>query len=350
MHLTFDGVNDAFKAIVEGIHGGTIKTRRSSSRNGAVIVAEEPVTVTYRYPTRRVLFNAARDANPFALLYEAMWTLAGRNDVDPLAYYTRRMREFSDDGSTWYGAYGHRWRHHKLDFVDTEYDQLDRAVELLKENLDSRRVVLTMWNPTLDLIDQRPEGKDYPCNTHAYLAVRDGKLDLTVCNRSNDLCWGMLGANYVTFSVLLEYMAARLGAEVGTYHHMSNNLHAYDDPGNPNVAPWRPAEWLKEYAEPDDDPRRYEDLTTVPLVKDPEAFERELPEFVERAHRFNLFEDEMDVVWSEPFLEGVADPMVRAYRAHKNKGATALLHCNQIKADDWRVACRSWLERRLNRA
>src|SRR5215510_914392 len=100
MEFRFRNVNDAFAGLVEGIHSGTIRTEVEPSRYGEVIAVPEPVLLTYTHPWERVLFNAARDANPFALLYEALWMLAGRNDVAPLAYYTKRFREFSDDGET----------------------------------------------------------------------------------------------------------------------------------------------------------------------------------------------------------------------------------------------------------
>jgi hypothetical protein len=53
-------------------------------------------------------------------------------------------------------------------------------------------------------------------------------LDLTVCCRSNDAIWGAHGANAVHFSVLQEYLAARIGVGVGTMYQWSNNYHAYE--------------------------------------------------------------------------------------------------------------------------
>ena len=132
-----------------------------SSRNGNVLRIEEPVTIFYSHPRERVLFNAARDANPFALLYEALWMLAGRNDLTPLTYYTKQFAEYSDDGTTLNGAYGWRWRHHITEkerdrgpVVDPEewVDQLDILVAHLKAQPDSRRAVLAMWNVENDLL------------------------------------------------------------------------------------------------------------------------------------------------------------------------------------------------------
>lgn len=300
--------------------------------------SDRPIMFSFSKPTEKVLFNSVRDVNPFSVMYEAMWTLAGRNDVEPLCYYTRRMRDFSDDGIRWHGAYGHRWRHH------FGKDQLECAVRELKDSPNSRRVVLEMWDAR---VDGGSTGKDYPCNTHCYLSLRNGRLNLTVCNRSNDMVWGLFGTNYVVFGFLLEYLAARLGVEVGMYHHLSNDAHVYDDPGNPKVAPWSPEKWLAEYAEPDDDPRRYEDLATVPLVRDSEVFERELPTVVKIFDGTRQDDRTGYEPPTEPFLRDIAWPLLSAHYAYKRKDAKeASSWCAQIAADDWRVAAINWIKRR----
>lgn len=165
-------------------------------------------------------------------------------------------------------------------------------------------------------------------------------LDMIVTNRSNDLIWGLLGANAVQFSFLQEYMAARLGASVGWYHQITNNLHAYE-------ATWEPAKWLAQYHN-----RTmfsptlfdYDIATTVPLVQDPEAFERELPIFVERNSGGESYSP---CRWSEPFLNDVAQPMCTAFRAHKESwGGGTAMWVDAIKADDWRRAAHDWLQAR----
>jgi thymidylate synthase len=54
-------------------------------------------------------------------------------------------------------------------------------------------------------------------------------LDLTVLCRSNDVVWGAYGANAVHFSVLQEYLAGRIGVDVGVMYQFSNNYHGYVD-------------------------------------------------------------------------------------------------------------------------
>lgn len=411
MELKTRNVNTAFRELVHTFHHRESQLRkiphsdcpivRNETRNGPVLRIDEPVMVTYERPLERVLLNGARDANPFFHLYEALWMLAGRNDVAPLAYYASNMSNYSDDGKTLNGAYGYRWRKHEVkgtvfqgDQWNETYDQLDLLVSHLKADPTSRRAVLQMWNVEDDLLKiganpdrsgnfyndglKFPPSKDVCCNlnvmfslrstsepkttefkdgtTWTYL-VKDGvvvnrspsrvdewcyTLDMTVTNRSNDMIWGMLGANYVHFTFLQEYMAARLGIEVGRYHHFTNNLHVYE-------SNWKPEEWLAEdnYNHWPDTLYREQDrkqLSVVPLVKDPEAFERELPEFVEdNSGKLKDLEDR----WTEPFLSTVAGPLLLAFACHKERDYhSAFTAVDMIAADDWRIAARGWIERR----
>lgn len=320
MHFHFRNVNDAFKGLVSGIHQGSIPTHKSPSRVGEVLMVEEPVIVTYSHPKERVLFNQARDCNPFFHLFEALWMLAGRNDVGPLAYYNPRMLEYSDDGETLHGAYGHRWK---------DEDQLERIVRGLKENPNCRRQVLSIWSPWFDL---GADSRDLPCNTHVYF-FQDGisRLGMTVCNRSNDLIWGMLGANFVHFSILQEYMAACIGWEVGRYHQITNNLHVY-------TKQWHPEKWSADKSGVCYSDRAI--LQTIPLVKDPKRFDRECAAFV----------DSIDGDYSEPFLHQVAQPMCAAFRRHKQRcyqgDDNALTIVGRVWADDWCCASHAWLIKR----
>jgi hypothetical protein len=175
---------------------------------------------------------------------------------------------------------------------------------------------------------------------------------MTVCNRSNDLIWGSLGANVVHFSFLQEYLAACIGVEVGVYNQFSNNLHVYTDR-------FKPEEWLADQV-PDFyehgfpcnrqdvpyNPRftyKWSRGQYVPLVKDPETFDREVVEFVE----CNYGAIVRDQVWEEPFLSQVAFPMSTAFHHHKNRDyGNALNAAEHIMADDWRLAATNWLLKR----
>jgi len=291
------------------------------TRNGTAIEFREPTTIVYNKPCERVLFYPERDANPIFHFMESLWMLAGREDLEWIQRYNKRMGDFSDNGKTLQGAYGYRWRNYFYG------DQLDLVVHRLMTYENDRRTVLTMWDPEGDL-RKGNECKDHPCNTHIYFSVRDNILDMTVCNRSNDMIWGALGANAVHMSILQEYIAAKIGAEVGIYTQFSNNLHAYLDT-------------LKtlDGMQPDYDAYSARMIETSPLVTHAGTFDKELELFMDDPDRPRTY---INSVFSE-----VAQPMHRMWVAWKAKEfALAVEHSKDIKPDDWHLACWEWLERR----
>lgn len=371
MHLKHRNVNQAFVGLVAGIANGQISTIKAETRNGPVLQVEDPITVTYEKPLERVLFNQARDCNPMFHLYEALWMLAGRNDVAPLNYYlSGKYNLYSDDTVTANGAYGYRWRHalpSRKGDSDAPYwdcsveppvkvsdvDQLQVIIDHLKERPTDRRCVLQMWNVEDDLLKMKTS-RDVCCNLSVMFGLRrvvvDPRhpirnddytaLDITVTNRSNDLIYGMLGANVVHFSFLQEYMAAQLGVEVGKYHQFSNNLHVYTETNSG----FKPNEWL---AEEFVDYRK--EWKHVPLVKDPKAFDEELPRFVEANYETqdHPWNNGNSTVWQEPFLNTVAQPMFHAFSMHKYRDYEAAAYwCDLIAADDWRLASTNWINKR----
>lgn len=367
MHLKTCNVNSAFAQLVNGINrtdgvGLSLAVTRTNSRYGEVLRVDEPVTLTYTHPKERVLFNKARDCNPFFHLYESLWMLAGREDVAPLAYYNGRMREFSDDGLTLNGAYGHRWRWARSgNNLRHHTDQLVMIVEHLRASPNSRRAVLSMWNVEDDLIHV-DTSKDVCCNLNVCFRLRktgnlnfkavdigdvsapdEYTLDMTVFNRSNDLVWGMLGANAVHFSVLQEYVAARLGAEVGVYNQITNDLHVYTNT-------WEPTRWLVErYVDPY---QIYLPTSIVPLVSDPDTFDKELPGFADlHSEPTALSYPNGAHVYTEPFLQTVANPMLMAYHCYK-AGYWMMTGdwLSRIKADDWRAVSVEWIHKRAVKA
>lgn len=294
------------------------------SRVGRVLVAPEPVTTVYRVPAERVLFNVQRDANPFFHLFEGLWMLAGRNDVEWIERYNSTFKQFSDDGVIFNAAYGYRWRKYF-----GEVDQLEDLISMLLYDPDTRRAVLSMWDPWADF-DQ--DGKDFPCNLNIAFRVSHGRLHMTVFNRSNDMIWGAYGANAVHMSMLHEYMAAMTHNMMGNYYQVSNNMHAYVD-------------ILNKVGTPDPHPCCPYDRGAVrfkKLVDDPQTFDEDLHEFVDNEHENPLRR------YSNSFFTEVAAPMKYAWDNHKAKNyPKALEHISKIQATDWQLACRQWITRRM---
>jgi thymidylate synthase len=332
-------VNDA---IVKGAQllgeGGRVQ----DSRAGRTVEYPEPVCTVYAQPLERVLFDPVRDANPFFHLMEALWMLAGRKDVDWLVRFNQRMATYSDDGIVFNAAYGYRWREQfDLEAAHGEQlrDQLGAIVRLLRADPDSRRAVLQIWDAEADL---GMPSKDIACNTQAMFKVRDGRLNITVSNRSNDIVWGCYGANAVQFSMLLEYMAARIGVAPGVYRQISDSYHAYDDT-------WPKISGIGERFSGD----LYDqgEVSVYPLVADPDSFDAELARWMDGAPD-ELSLDDWDseaeqATWRNPYFMRVATPIHNGWFAYKRKDrAAANAWLDRCAATDWQRAGRSWLQRR----
>jgi thymidylate synthase len=177
-------------------------------------------------PQRREVLSLNRKANVFAQIAETMWVLAGRNDVEWLSAYLPRAKDYSDDGKVWRGGYGPRIRGSEgcYGFID----QIAHVVDTLQADPLSRRAVVAIYDPALDI----PAGKDVPCNDFLQFQSRDGALHLTVTVRSNDLMWGWSGINAFEWSTLQEIVAHLLGITVGTLTFNIGSLHLYDQHWN----------------------------------------------------------------------------------------------------------------------
>lgn len=332
------------------------------SRNGQVKVLPVPMTTVYNKPTERVLFWPERDANPFFHLYESLWMLAGRHDVQVLGKYAKQMLTYSDDGNTLHGAYGRRWSMY-LPTPGGSSDQLTVIARRLKQDPDDRRCVLQIWSSALDLGMQ---SKDIPCNVTATFQ-RDyaGRLDLTVFCRSNDIIWGAYGANAVHFTILQEYMANWIGCPVGRFYQISVNWHAYVDKMNELVG-LRPIDAGGYITNPYEG-SRLSDITSklsgITSYKDviarPTPIEGEIDEVNSRIHTILSHADAG--VMDDPYQLKVGYAvnwyiMLRAHQeyrqtrpdgSHYHAALGVLLHGDQNC--DWIIAGQEWMMRRLQK-
>jgi thymidylate synthase len=328
------------EALSHGLHNIRVNGIKQESRVGDVLVVPMPVMTVYHNPLNRVLFSPTRDANPFFHVMESLWMLAGRNDLPWLTRFNQRFASYSDDGGkTQPGAYGFRWREY------FGYDQLETIVIELRHNPTSRRCVLAMWDSAQegDTFQALGGSADVPCNTHAYFDLIDGRLNLTVCCRSNDIIWGAHGANAVHFSFLLEYMAAKIDVPMGVFRQFSNNYHLYTNV----VAAEQLMPLAREVTATDlyltgqVHPELVEDIgTRVPLFShnSPTTWEEDLLAFMEQ---------DKDYVYGHQFFGVVAEPMLRSWNFHKEKNyEEALYQAECIRAKDWQTACVEWITRR----
>jgi thymidylate synthase len=203
-------------AFIDSLQNALAEGKSLAVRGSTVIELRNRLTVIER-PLERCLVTPRRRNNIFATIAETMWVLAGRNDLTFLAHYLPRAQDFSDDGQTWRGAYGPRLRNwHGI-------DQLRENLTLLRHELNSRRAVMSIFDPALDF----GASKDIPCNNWIHWLIRDNRLYMNVAIRSNDIMWGFSGINTFEWSVLHELMAYWLDVDVGEITLFASSFHLY---------------------------------------------------------------------------------------------------------------------------
>lgn len=324
-------VRNVEHALWEGVKLLQEYGEKVAPRGLMTLEAPAPVVTEYDRPRERVLFNHIRDANPFFHFMESLWILAGRQDVEFLTKFNVRMADYSDDGVVFHAPYGYRLRHGADGYSE---DQFKKVMDVLTKDPQSRQAVLQIWDHKFDL---NARSKDIPCNDLIFIKIRDGRLNITVCNRSNDMIWGAYGANAVQFSVIQEYLAGMLGVQVGYYRQVSDSFHAYVD--NPQ---WQA---LSDWADGIDNSKylvSYDDLRVDPyqMVQYPEHFDHDLT--------FWFADPSAGKLCLNPFFREVAAPIYRCWKRHKMyKDGRHFVR--DIAASDWRLACDNWLRKREQR-
>ena len=285
-------------------------------------------------PWERVNQDPYRDANPFFHLMEAIAMLAPYNSVPFLSFFAKNMANFSDDGRTYNAFYGTR-------IFLTWHNQLRSVIDLLKKDPDSRQAVVSLWDPE----DLRTQTKDKACNLMLLFSVDEcGSLSMTSFNRSNDAIWGILtGANVVHLSMFQEYVALCLGREIGPWTHVSNNLHVYtNNPKWPGLATQQDPEYLVIYQS---------SLGTLWDTKSEaggEDFRRNCWSLCESLEHCISENSTFRGKTRYRFLSETVIPMFNAYVFHKNGYSRDALHiASEIQDASWRLACESWLQRRI---
>lgn len=354
MEIVVDGVNQALPAALSILRVSGVRHTAASVANERSTLEHPGVFITvYEKPNRNVLFDPVREANPFFHYLETMWILAGRNDVGFLKSILAGMARYTDDGLTYHGAYGWRlrqWPEHTDDGGLVGYkDQVQQAIDLLRAKPTTRQVVMSIWNPLLDL---GTATKDMPCNDLIMLKVRDGKLNLTVANRSNDAILGAYGANAVQFSMLQMYMAAKIGVGVGRYTQVSDSMHVYeDDPYWQHYIQHDPEDrWDGSGAKLRDPYAKLGDANLFEAGI--ETFDRDLEEFFDRYATGAVgetIESNTEPVFQTPAIAD-AFSMYNALMLYKAKRYDeAAEQADKIIASDWRLGCCAWLKRRADK-
>ena len=156
-----------------------------------------------------------------SIIYELLWFLRGDTNVHYLQEHGVRIwNEWADENGELGPVYGHQWRSWP-DYNGGTIDQIQNVVEMIKNHPDSRRMIVTAWNPAE--VEQMALP---PCHCLFQFYVADGRLSLQLYQRSADTFLGV-PFNIASYALLLQMMAQVTGLQPGEFIHTTGDTHLY---------------------------------------------------------------------------------------------------------------------------
>lgn len=156
-----------------------------------------------------------------SIIYELLWFLRGDTNVKYLQEHGVRIwNEWADENGDLGPVYGHQWRSWP-DYKGGTIDQIQNVLDLIKRHPDSRRMMVTAWNPA-----EVEEMALPPCHCLFQFYVADGRLSLQLYQRSADTFLGV-PFNIASYALLLQMMAQVTGLQPGEFIHTTGDTHLY---------------------------------------------------------------------------------------------------------------------------
>jgi thymidylate synthase/thymidylate synthase len=156
-----------------------------------------------------------------SIIYELLWFLKGDTNVKYLQEHGVRIwNEWADENGDLGPIYGHQWRAWP-DYQGGFIDQISEAIDTIKHNPDSRRIIVSAWN-----VADIPNMKLPPCHAFFQFYVANGKLSLQLYQRSADIFLGV-PFNIASYALLLMMVAQVTGLQPGEFVHTMGDAHIY---------------------------------------------------------------------------------------------------------------------------
>ena len=168
-----------------------------------------------------------------SIVYELLWFLKGDTNIDYLTQNGVRIwNEWADENGDLGPVYGHQWRNWNSDDID----QIKSIVKTLKTNPNSRRMLVSAWNPSVlpdtskSFSENVSDGKAAlpPCHAFFQFYVHEGKLSCQLYQRSADIFLGV-PFNIASYSLLTMMMAQVCGYKPGDFVHTFGDAHIYNN-------------------------------------------------------------------------------------------------------------------------
>jgi thymidylate synthase len=197
---------------------GTHKTDRTGTGTRSVFGRQLRFDLSQGFPlvtTKRVHFKS--------IAYELLWFLQGSSNVGWLRDHGVTIWDEWADASGELGpVYGVQWRSWPTPSGET-IDQISQVIEQIRTSPDSRRLIVSAWNPA-DI----PDMALAPCHALFQFYVADGKLSCQLYQRSADLFLGV-PFNIASYALLTHMVAEQTGLEVGDFVWTGGDCHIYDN-------------------------------------------------------------------------------------------------------------------------
>lgn len=166
-----------------------------------------------------------------SIVHELLWFIQGDTNIEYLTQNGVRIwNEWADENGDLGPVYGHQWRN----WNSEDIDQLSNVINTLKNNPDSRRMLVSAWNPSVlpdtskSFSENVANGKAAlpPCHAFFQFYVANGKLSCQLYQRSADIFLGV-PFNIASYALLTEMLAQVCGYQAGEFIHTLGDAHIY---------------------------------------------------------------------------------------------------------------------------
>lgn len=158
-----------------------------------------------------------------SIIHELLWFLKGDTNIAYLQENGVKIwDEWADENGNLGPVYGYQWRNWPAPNGQS-IDQITKLVDMIKKNPDSRRLIVTAWNPAD--VDRMALP---PCHCLFQFYVADGKLSCQLYQRSADTFLGV-PFNIASYALLTLMMAQVCGLKPGEFIHTFGDVHLYND-------------------------------------------------------------------------------------------------------------------------
>ena len=212
--------------VKRALHEGAVKGDRTGTGTRSVFGHQMRFDLSEGFPlvtTKKIHLKS--------VIYELLWFIKGDTNIEYLTENGVRIwNEWADENGNLGPVYGHQWRNWNSEGVD----QLLNVIETLKTNPNSRRMLVSAWNPSVlpdtskSFSENVANGKAAlpPCHAFFQFYVADGKLSCQLYQRSADIFLGV-PFNIASYALLTEMMAQVCGFEAGEFIHTLGDAHIY---------------------------------------------------------------------------------------------------------------------------